>query len=85
MLCVLPAGCGLPGYRAGAPGGDDPGDCNGAAPDAAAAHALLRVGCEGELRPGRATWSVDGGVVTLDFATGRGDRGRPMGRLEPSW
>lgn len=79
MLCVLPAGCGLPGYRAGAQGGDDAVDCNGAAPDAAAAHALLRLGCDGELLPGRATWSVEGGVVTLDFGTGAGRPGQADG------
>lgn len=45
-------------------------ECDGAATGPAAAQALLRVGCDGELLPGRATWSVDGGVVTLEFGAG---------------
>lgn len=43
-----------------------------ACPESAAgtgyAHALLRLGCGGEVLPGRAAWSRDGDEVTLDFA-----------------
>ena len=69
LLCVLLGGCGSQEYRAGGPGGDAE-ECDGAASGAAAAQALLRVGCEGELLPGRAMWSVEGGVVRLDFGEG---------------
>lgn len=63
VTCVLLAGCGSPAYRVGAP----VADCDGAGTAAEPARALLRVGCGGELLPGRATWSVEGGVVTLEF------------------
>ncbi|MDE2677826.1 MAG: hypothetical protein OXI76_07955 [Gemmatimonadota bacterium] len=69
LLGVLLGGCGSREYRVGGPGGDA-AECGGAASGAAAAQALLRVGCEGELLPGRATWSVEGGVVRLDFGEG---------------
>lgn len=90
-LCVLLAGCGLPGPRAEVPSGD--GAADGTAdceePGAAAAQALLHVGCDGELLPGRATWSVEGRVVTLDFGTGAAGAGvgdGPVGSaLVRSW
>ena len=72
-LCVLLAGCGSRGYRADVPAGGGAADCDGAAPGAAAGQALLRVGCAGELLPGRASWSVEGGVVTLEFGAGAED------------
>ena len=38
--------------------------------------ALLRVGCEGDLEPGRATWTVSGDTVVLEFLTAsQGPRG----------
>ena len=39
-------------------------------------HALLRVGCEDRLEPGRATWTVTGDTVVLEFPPeSRGPRG----------
>ena len=85
-LCVLLAGCGSRGYRVGAPAGDDAMECDGAETGPAAAQALLRVGCDGELLPGRAVWSVDSGVVTLEFGAEAAVRGGPVGaELVRTW
>lgn len=41
--------------------------------------ALLRLGCDGEVRPGRAGWAVADGVVTLDFdSASQGLMGRDL-------
>ena len=42
-------------------------------------HALLRVGCDGELEPGRATWTVVGDTVVLEFPPGsQGPKGAEL-------
>lgn len=69
-LCVWLAGCGLPGYRAGAPAVGGAADSDETSGGAVAVQPLLRLGSDGQLLPGRATWSVEGEVVTLDFGTG---------------
>ncbi len=47
--------------------------------------ALLRVGCEGALEPGRARWSVSQGVVTLDIdPAADGPRGAQLAATWPS-
>lgn len=96
-LCVWMGGCGSQGYRAGDPAGGDAAECDEASTGAAAVQALLRVGCDGELLPGRATWSVEGGVVTLEFgvrAAGAREGDGPVGSAlvrtwppldEPPW
>ena len=60
-------GCGSLGHRAEMTGGGARADCDDGAGPPAPAHSLLRVGCDGELLPGRASWSVEGAVVTLEF------------------
>ncbi len=45
--------------------------------------ALLRVGCEGELEPGRATWTVIGDTVVLEFP--RESRGPKGAELVATW
>lgn len=44
--------------------------CDSAAPEAEYEHLLLRIGCDGTLLSGRARWSVEGVVVTLEFPAG---------------
>lgn len=81
--CMLPAACGPVPMEGGMPVPVAPvpvasvpvapvpvaGD---ACPEVAAGtgypHALLRLGCGGEVLPGRAAWARDGAEVTLDFA-----------------
>lgn len=46
-------------------------------------HALLRVGCEGELKPGRATWTVIGDTVVLEFPPG--SQGPTGAELVATW
>lgn len=75
-MCALLGGC------ASAPSGSNAG-CE---PDDGAAGfpgALLRLGCDGRLEPGRAGWQVVDGVVTLQFdAALPGVRG---GELVAAW
>ena len=85
-LCLWLAGCGSFGHRADVTAGGAGANCDGAAGPPAPAHALLRVGCDGELLPGRATWSVDGAVVTLEFGAQPAGAGWPTGAdLVRSW
>ena len=69
-LCVWLAGCGSQEYRAGAGAGGEAGDSEETSGGAAPVQPLLRLGADGRLLPGRATWAVEGEVVTLDFGTG---------------
>lgn len=46
-------------------------------------NALLRVGCEGELEPGRATWTVIGDTVVLEFP--RESEGPKGAQLVSTW
>jgi len=69
--CVLPVACspavGVPVPAGGAPvpaGGEA---CTDTRTGAVYPYALLRLGCRGEVLPGRAVWSRDGGEVTLEF------------------
>lgn len=61
--------CALAGACASAPADPIPG-CEAGEGGTGYPEALLRVGCDGELRPGRASWAVADGVVTLDFDSG---------------
>lgn len=73
VLCGLQAGCASvprPSSAPGAPAGDEAAGCEEATPAAEYAHALVRIACDGSLMPGRATWSLEGSVVTLDFPPG---------------
>ena len=83
LLSVLLGGCGSREYRAGRPGRGRRGVRRGRVRRGGRASAAAR-GCEGELLPGRATWSVEGGVVTLEFGAGAAGPGG-MRRLEPTW
>ena len=58
-------------------------DCEANARATAYQPALLRIGCDGELLPGRATWSVQGPAVTLDFGSNPG--GPVGGELVRTW
>ncbi|MCY3679652.1 MAG: hypothetical protein OXH66_18970 [Gemmatimonadetes bacterium] len=58
--------CALVGACASAPADPNPG-CEAGDRGIGYPEALLRLGCDGELRPGRANWAVADGVVTLDF------------------
>lgn len=58
--------CALLGACASAPSGPNPG-CEAGDGGTGYPEALLRLGCNGELRSGRASWAVADGVVTLDF------------------
>lgn len=68
--CALLASCGtLPaGSDAVAPPGETP--CTAAAAGTGHPAALLRIGCDGGVVPGRASWSREGNAVTLEIAAG---------------
>ena len=61
--------CALVGACASAPADPNPG-CEAGDGGTGYPEALLRLGCDGDLRPGRASWAVADGVVTLDFDSG---------------
>ena len=67
-ICAWLAACGggtvPPGAASAPPPCEDSGDGTGYV------QALLHVGCDGALEPGRADWTVSGGAVTLDFPVG---------------
>ena len=70
--------CALVGACASAPADPNPG-CGEGDGGTGYPEALLRLGCDGELRPGRAGWTVADGVVTLDFdSASRGLAGRDL-------
>ncbi len=82
--------CGLVGACASIPADPNPG-CEAGDGGIGYSEALLRPGCDGELRPGRASWAVADGVVTLDFdsasqgLTGRDLVARWPPLNEPPW
>lgn len=78
-LALSATACGGPaaGPTSPGPGGGEP--CTEAG--TGYAHALLRVGCDGELVPGRANWSSEGNVVTLTFGAA-GEGAGPVGAVE---
>ena len=71
--------CGGPaaGPTSPGPGGGEP--CTEAG--TGYAHALLRVGCDGELVPGRANWSSEANAITLTFGAA-GEGAGPVGAVE---
>ncbi|MDE2982419.1 MAG: hypothetical protein OXU74_14605 [Gemmatimonadota bacterium] len=70
--------CALVGACASAPADPNPG-CEAGDAGIGYPEALVRLGCDGELRPGRANWAVADGVVTLDFdSASRGLTGRDL-------
>lgn len=70
--------CALVGACASAPVDPDLG-CEAGDGGVGYPEALLRLGCDGELRPGRANWAVEDGVVTLDFdSASQGLMGRDL-------
>lgn len=86
VLCGLQAGCASvprPSSALGAPAGDGEAGCEEATPAAEYAHALVRIACDGSLMPGRATWSLEGSVVTLEFPPG--GEGPVGAELVQSW
>ena len=66
--CALHAACGssVPGSGAPVPAAD--AECAAGEVGAGYPAALLRIGCDGGVVAGRAEWSREGGVVTLEFA-----------------
>ena len=71
-MCALVAAC------ASAPPDPSPG-CEAGDGGIGYPEALLRLGCNGELQAGRATWVVADGVVTLDFESASpGVKGRDL-------
>ena len=66
--CALHAACGpsVPGSGAPVPAAD--AECAAGAVGTGYPAALLRIGCDGSVVGGRADWSREGGVVTLEFA-----------------
>lgn len=82
-LCLWLSACGRGSAPAGAA---SPGPPPCGEPDAGSgfAHTLLRVTCDGTLRPGRAGWTTSDGAVTLDFpAETPGPRGSELVALWP--
>jgi len=70
--------CALVGACASAPADPNPG-CAAGDPGIGYPEALLRLGCDGELRSGRASWAVADGVVSLDFdSASQGLMGRDL-------
>lgn len=70
--------CALVGACASAPEDPNPG-CEAGDAGTGYPEALLRLGCDGELRSGRASWTVADGVVTLDFdSASQGLMGRDL-------
>lgn len=56
-----------------------PSPCLNPVQGRSAGNALLRIGCEGDLEPGRATWTVTGNTVVLEFLPGStGPRGAEL-------
>ena len=65
--CVLLAACGSAPLESGVPAPDVGEACPDTLTGPGYPHALLRIGCGGELLAGRAAWSREGSTVTLDF------------------
>ncbi|MYC89845.1 MAG: hypothetical protein F4X15_00075 [Gemmatimonadetes bacterium] len=66
--CALVAGCGPSVAGSGAPVPARGAECAAGAVGEGYPAALLRIGCDGGVVAGRADWSREGGVVTLEFA-----------------
>ena len=82
-LCVWLSGCGRGSVLPEA--GPAPRPCADSDDGAGFAYALLRVECDGTLRPGRASWTVSNGAVTLDFPAGTvGPKGAELVTMWPS-
>ena len=89
--CALLAGCGPSVAGSGAPVPAGGAECAAGAVGEGYPAALLRIGCDGGVVGGRADWSREGGVVTLEFpGAGAGPMGvelvsawPPLG--EPPW
>ena len=65
--CVLLAACGSAPLESSVPAPDAGQACADSLTGPGYPHALLRIGCGGELLAGRAVWSREGTTVTLDF------------------
>ncbi len=65
--CVLLAACGSAPLENSVPAPDGGEACADTLTGPGYPHALLRIGCGGELLAGRAAWSREGTTVTLDF------------------
>ena len=65
--CVLLAACGSAPLESSVPAPDGGEACADTLTAPGYPHALLRIGCGGELLAGRAVWSREGSTVTLDF------------------
>ena len=67
--CALLGACGpAPSAGNGVPIPVGGGECAADAAGTGHPAALLRIGCDGGVVPGRASWSRQGGAVTLEFA-----------------
>lgn len=91
VCCLWQAACAQGPRPVGTPLASAGAGCESDAPGAEYAHALLRIGCDGTLLPGRAAWSVEEAVVTLEFPPGtEGPVGAELVRTwppadEPPW
>lgn len=66
--CASLAACGPPPADNGAPVPVGAAECAADAAGTGYPGALLRIGCDGSVVPGRANWSRQGSAVTLEFA-----------------
>ena len=68
VFCAWLAACGSAPPETGPPGSSADGvPCEAVDAGTGYAHTLLRLGCDGALQPGRATWTVSERAVTLDL------------------